>query len=423
MTASKMSQKRKRDALKKLEKKGQMRHRPNPERWFISFVPFKIATGGAAPLIPLLTIEVGGGPREVGIVNAIGSFSSMLGGFIWGKLSDKVNRRKVFLILGFLGTAIGSMLFAVAHSVGEVMVINGLYTFFIASTIPLPVLIMTKSTRFEEWDHLIGRFNEVGGWAWVAGMVIGLLLVNTTGPRSTLVILGILCLISVPLGIKTIREVPLHLNRKVLGVYAGYVVEKFRFLPNMITHLPRLSTGKFMRLYLSALFFWVGAMLYFTQFPVLLKSEGFGSTVLYLMSIVNSSVSAFMYTRVGKRLREHGGYTTLRYGLILRSLAFSLLVISTKLPEVFIPLTFSSYLLAGYTWAFIGISTTSIISHGAKARERGALIGTYNMVSSVGAILGNFISGFIVELGGFTLDFSMASAFILISILPILRER
>jgi len=95
-----VSQKRKRANLKKLERKSQMRHRPNPERWFYSFVPFKVSTGGAAPLIPLLTIELGGGPREVGLVNAVGSLSSMLGGLFWGKLSDRLNRRKVFLILG-----------------------------------------------------------------------------------------------------------------------------------------------------------------------------------------------------------------------------------------------------------------------------------------------------------------------------------
>ncbi len=57
-----VSQKRKRTTLKKLERKGQMRHLPNPERWFYSFIPFKVSTGGAAPIIPVLTLQLGGGP-------------------------------------------------------------------------------------------------------------------------------------------------------------------------------------------------------------------------------------------------------------------------------------------------------------------------------------------------------------------------
>ncbi|WP_367884453.1 hypothetical protein [Thermococcus sp. JCM 11816] len=148
---------------------------------------------------------------------------------------------------------------------------------------------------------------------------------------GTFIALGVIGLLSFPWGgKKTIREVPLHIDRKILGVYAGYVVEKFRYLPNMITHLPRFSTKGFGRLYFSSFLFWVGAMLYFTQFPVLLKSRGFGATHLYLMSIGNSTISAFMYTRVGLKLKKSGGgYLALIRGLSVRAFAFSLLAVST----------------------------------------------------------------------------------------------
>ncbi|ASJ10432.1 MFS transporter permease [Thermococcus sp. P6] len=415
--------KRKKATLKSIEKSKQMRHRYDPARWFSSFIPFKVSTGGAAPLIPLLTMALGGGPSEVGIVNAIGSTASMLGGLFWGKLSDKLNRRKVFLIVGFLGTAISTILFPLARSVYQVMVINAVYTFFIAATIPIPILIITKAFRLEDWDWAIGRFNEIGGWAWVAGMVIGLLLGQFLSLRGMLIVFGLIGLLSVPHGLNTIREVPLHLNREKLGVYAGYVVEKFRYIPNMITHLPRFSTKGFGALYLSSLLFWVGAMLYFTQFPVLLKEKGFTTSGIYLMSIGNSAISAFMYTRVGKKLRNRSGYGVLIRGLLLRALAFALVPVAIYLNWTFTPLTFLSYLLAGYTWAFIGISTTSIISRKAKARERGALIGAYNMISSVGAILGNFASGFVAQSFGFFADFSLASLLVALSVIPLIGEK
>jgi MFS family permease len=416
--------KRQKATLKNIEKRRQMRHRPDPGRWFYSFIPFKVATGGAAPLIPLLTMNVGGGPADVGIVNAIGSTFSMLGGLFWGKLSDRLNKRKAFLLAGFLGTAIMTMVFALARNVRQVMAINAVYTFFIAATIPIPVLIITKAFRLEDWDYAIGRFNEIGGWAWVLGLVVGLLLTPFLGIKMTFVALGLIGLLSFPWGKRTIREVPLHIDRKILGVYAGYVVEKFRYVPNIITHLPRLSTKGFGRLYFSSFLFWVGAMLYFTQFPVLLRSAGFGATYIYIMSIGNSAISAFMYTRVGQRLKRSGGYLALIRGLSVRAFAFSLLAASTLLKgQVFVALAFVSYFLAGYTWAYIGISTTSIISRSSPPKERGALIGTYNMISSLGAITGNFLSGFLTEAFGFTSDFSISTILLLISILPLLGER
>ncbi|MDV3103447.1 MFS transporter [Thermococcus waiotapuensis] len=417
-------QKRKLAALKAMEKGLQMKKRSDPRKWFYSFIPFKVSTGGAAPLIPLLTMNLGGGPTDVGAVNAIGSTASMLGGVFWGKLSDGLNRRKIFLLIGFLGTAIASILFALAENVRQVMVINAVYTFFIAATIPIPILIITKVFRLEDWDYAIGKFNEIGGWAWVAGMVLGLAMARFLDLRGIFVILGIVGLLSLPWGAKTIREVPLHVDRRILGIYPGYVVEKFRYLPNMIIHLPRFSTGGFGNLYLSTVLFWVGAMLYFTQFPVLLKSRGLGATELYIMNIANSAISAYMYTRVGLKIRESGGYGALKMGLALRGVAFLLLAVSTFMERsVFFALAFLSYFIAGYTWSYISISTSSIISHRAPPEKRGSLIGTYNLVSSLGAIIGNLMSGFVVEALGFLSDFLLASSLIFLSLVPIIRER
>lgn len=416
--------KRKQTTLKTLEKGRQMKHRPDPGRWFYSFVPFRASTGGAAPLIPLLTMSIGGGPSDVGAVNAVGSTASMLGGLFWGKLSDRLNRRKAFLLAGFLGTAVTSILFAFAKSVPQVMLVNALYTFFIAATIPVPILIITKAFRLEDWDYAIGRFNEIGGWAWVVGMILGLVMAQILSLRGIFIVLGVIGLLSFPWGARTIKEVPLHIDRRILGMYTGYVVEKFRYLPGMITHLPRLSTGGFGRLYISTVLFWVGAMLYFTQFPVLLRSRGLGATELYTVSIANSAVSAYMYTRVGLRLRKSGGYGALRMGLGLRGVAFLLLVLSNFVGgALFITLAFISYFVAGYTWSYISVSTSSIISHNAPPEKRGSLIGAYNLVSSMGAILGNLMSGLVVEEFGFTLNFVLAAGIIFTALLPILRER
>ncbi|ASJ01688.1 MFS transporter [Thermococcus gorgonarius] len=401
-----------------------MKHRPDPGKWFYSFIPFKVSTGGAAPLISLLTMNLGGGPTDVGVVNAIGSTASMLGGLFWGRLSDKLNRRKVFLLTGFLGTAVASILFALAESVHQVMAINALYTFFIAATIPIPILIITKAFRLEDWDYAIGRFNEIGGWAWVGGMVLGLVMARFLSLREIFVVLGLIGLLSLPWGAGTIREVPLHIDRRVLGIYTGYVVEKFRYLPNMVTHLPRFSTEGFGRLYISTILFWIGAMLYFTQFPVLLKSRGLGATELYIMSIANSAIAAYMYTRVGLRLRKTGGYGALKKGLALRGVAFLLLAVSTFLRgSVFFVLAFISYAIAGYTWSYISVSTSSIISRRAPPKKKGSLIGAYNLISSLGAIIGNLISGFVVEALGFTADFALASSLMFLALVPILRER
>ncbi|HIH72800.1 MAG TPA: MFS transporter, partial [Thermococcaceae archaeon] len=248
-------------------------------RWFYAFVPFKVSTGGTSTLIPLLTLEAGGSAQEVGVINAIGSIASMIGGVFWGKLSDKMLKRKPFLILGFIGTSLFSFLMAFSRSITQLMVLNFLYSFFIAATIPIPVILIARVLKKKQLDYGIAKFNEIGGWAWVVGLILGFFLAYFLSIRQLLVVFAVVNIPSIVLGVKWIQEAPFRVERKSLGVYANYIVEKFRYLPNIMIHLPEYNKRaltrflEFKEFYLASILFWVGAMLYFSQFPVLLKSR------------------------------------------------------------------------------------------------------------------------------------------------------
>ncbi|MDN5321379.1 MAG: hypothetical protein PWP49_1799 [Thermococcaceae archaeon] len=397
-------------------------------RWFYAFVPFKVSTGGTSTLIPLLTLEAGGSPQEVGVINAIGSIASMIGGVFWGKLSDKMLKRKPFLILGFIGTSLFSFLMAFSRDITQLMVLNFLYSFFIAATIPIPVILIARVLKKKQLDYGIAKFNEIGGWAWVIGLILGFFLAYFLSIRQLLVVFAVVNIPSIVLGVKWIQEAPFRVERKSLGVYANYIVEKFRYLPNIMIHLPEYNKRaltrflEFKEFYLASILFWVGAMLYFSQFPVLLKSRSVSTSEIYLASVLNSSIAAYMYMKAGTHTERRGGKASLIRGLSIRSFSFSLILFGlSQTGTVFKLYAFVSYALAGYSWAYIGISTTSMISKLAKEKEQGAMMGFYNLISSLGAIIGSILSGFIVKAGGFFADFLLASLLILLSIFIILK--
>ena len=107
-----------------------------------------------------------------------------------------------------------------------------------------------------------------------------------------------------------------------------------------------------------------------------------------------------MYMKAGIHTERRGGKASLLRGLSIRSFSFSLILFGlSQTGTVFKLYAFVSYALAGYSWAYIGISTTSIISKLAKEKEKGAMMGFYNLISSLGAIIGSILSGFIVKAG------------------------
>lgn len=254
--------------------------------------------------------------------------------------------------------------------------------------------------RKHSWDHAIGKFNEISGWGWVLGLVLGFGLSRFLTIPQLFIAFAILSLPSVFMGERMIREAPIYINRRAIKAFGNYVVEKARYFPSFILHTNFSLPEGLGRFYIAFLLFWIAAGLYFPQMPVLLTSEGYTREVVYLALIANSAVSAMSYTRVGAAMGG-GKEEVLRKGLLLRAGAFATMVLGTLLSPVLLPLAFASYILAGYSWAFIGISSTAIVSERAGEKEKGSAMGTYNVVSSAGYITGSALGGFAASTVGF----------------------
>ncbi|CAD5243708.1 MFS transporter [Thermococcus camini] len=382
------------------------RYIPKMPGWFYSFVPFKVATGGSSALVSLYLLELGGNASTVGIAFALASLASMLGALFWGRLSDKTLRRKPFILLGFASVPLFLTAMAFVKTPVQLIAVNTVYAFFLASTLSVPIALVLRSVRKHSWDHAIGKFNEISGWGWVLGLVLGFGLSRFLSIPQLFMAFAILGLPSVFMGKRMIREAPIYINRKAIRAFGNYVVEKARYMPSFILHTNFSFPDGLGRFYVAFLLFWIAAGLYFPQMPVLLTSEGYTREVVYLALIANSAVSAMNYTRVGAAMgrRKEG---ILRKGLLLRAGAFATMILGTLIAPALLPLAFASYILAGYSWAFIGVSSTAIVSEKAGEKKKGSAMGTYNVVGSAGYITGSAISGALISSAGFGAAFGL----------------
>ncbi|ASJ04130.1 MFS transporter [Thermococcus barossii] len=387
------------------------RYIPKIPRWFYSFVPFKVATGGSSALVSLYLLELGGNASTVGLTFALASLASMLGALFWGRLSDRTLRRKPFILLGFASVPVFLSAMAFVKTPAQLIAVNTAYAFFLASTLSVPIALVLRSVRKHSWDHAIGKFNEISGWGWVLGLVLGFGLSRFLSIPQLFIAFAILGIPSVVMGERMIREAPIYINRRAIRAFGNYVVEKARYFPSFILHTSFSLPEGLERFYAAFLLFWIAAGLYFPQIPVLLTSEGYTREVVYLALIANSAVSAINYTRVGAAMGG-GKERVLRKGLLLRAGAFATIVLGMVLSPVLIPLAFASYILAGYSWAFIGVSSTAIVGEKAGEKEKGSAMGTYNVVSSAGYIAGSAIGGALISSAGFTATFGLGLALI-----------
>ncbi|WP_048149764.1 MFS transporter [Palaeococcus ferrophilus] len=381
-------------------------------RWFYSFIPFKVATGGSSVVIPLYVLALGGSGADVGIANAVSGFASMVGSVFWGNLSDRLLRRRVFITLGFASVSAFLALFAITGSLTEFIVMNGIYAFFLATTTSIPVVLVLRSFRKREWNDGLGRFNEVGGWGWLLGLVIGLFMSAFLDIRAMFIVFAIINLPAAFLLARSVREAPVYVNRDSIKIKGHSAVQRIRQLPSGILHLP--STPDTLRsFYVASAMFWFSSGLFFSQAPVFLTLNGMEREAIYTMSIGNALVSTLLYRRVGNMLNGRDPYTVLRWGLITRGLGVATMLGGTLVAPL-------AYVMAGVSWPLISLAGTSIVSELAPGKEKGREMGRYNFVNFSALIAGNLGSGFIVNGVGFQGEWILAAFMALSGLLPVM---
>jgi len=391
-------------------------------RWFYAFVPFKIATGGSSQVIPLYAIHLGAGAGEVGLLNALSTLASTIGTIFWGKLSDKTLRRKVFILMGLLSTSVFLSLLAFAESFWDLLLINAVYSFFLASTVSIPIVLLFRNVRKTRWDEAVGKFNKIGGWAWVLGLLVGFTLIRFLSFKELFLLFAVVNIPGFVIALKTIREAPVYLHRNNIKPFVTQVVQKGRYLPNFIIHLPtKLKVSpKLSGFYLSSLFFWVSSGMYSTQLPVFLIKNGVTSQEVFGFAILNSSISAMLYQRVGTKLKSKNPALALTQGYFFRSLGILLLLLPFNVPYALLISAAGSYVLWGYSWSYISVSSTSLIGRMSSPKEQGSALATANLVNSAGFVLGSLAGGFVASQMDFTLNFAIASSLSLLAVVPII---
>ncbi|AEC52267.1 hypothetical protein PNA2_1351 [Pyrococcus sp. NA2] len=369
-------------------------------KWFYSFIPFKVFSGGMAPLIPTMIVNEGGSPGDIGLASGLGSLASMIGGVFWGRLSDRLKRRKIFLIAGILGSSFSALVMNIDTSITWIILMNVLYMFFLAATIPLPLALISREFRRYEVNGAIGKFNKLGGLGWVGGLILGLLLITLANPKIAILILGSMGIVSGILTIKVIREAPLHIKGARFSLPA-----LFTFNPRKISLTkPSFKDEEVKIVFLSSFLFWLGSMAVMTQFPTLARDKGLDGETLYLVSISSSITSALTYQRVANSIIGTG---LLNYasGLLLRGLGLGGILVTTLLPPgTFLVASIITYIILGYSWAIVSVSSSSIISSKTPESKRGKMFGSYNLVCSTGAIIGSFGGGYVTSNFGIQAD-------------------
>jgi len=365
---------------------------------------------------------------------------------LWGSLSDRLRKRKPFVIAGFIGMAFCLLLMGLSTSVPNYFVANLLFGLLSTASAPAATVLVIETSKREDWPKKIAAFSQMGGIGWVAGLALGAawlqletVQIPLTDAMRMLFIVGAgLALLSALNAWQLIREPVMKISEKPaeLTEHHYITVERLKYMPLRMLHLFNFHAyfgrknrfEKRLIAYLICIFLLLaGFTSFYAIFPIFLVGEiGLSSSSVFVIYIGAQLTSALSYKYVGNVVAERGSKKTQLIASGTRAILFPSVVLVAHL-GLPIALAFLAIILIhaiiGLCWSLINVSGSVIVSNISSEELRGHAFGAYNASQGFGSIVGSIIGGLISQYFGYVFGFLSASVLVIVGMIILLRLR
>lgn len=316
--------------------------------------------------IPVIADEFGIPYFEIGLIGVAYGLSMFLSYYLFGRLSDMMGRRKVFVELGFLVSSIAYASQLLMHDFVSMLLIQGFVGFSIGiSSGPLVAYV----SGFERYKREIGRMSGFGALGWGLGSIAAGLI----GDYGLIFLMGAILsvaglFISLGMGERRAEVVkvplfPLELIKKNYSVYLAY------FLRNL------------------------GAWGVWILFPIFLTKIGANEFWIGVIYAANELAQFPFMELVGRMSERVDERWIVRAGLILSAVAFTSFSFASWYVEA-IPIQ----LVIAMSWSCLYVG--SLIYLLERNVEKATSTGVLGSVISGSRALGPFFGGAVAQLTG-----------------------
>ena len=380
---------------------------------FFTVFMYLVGFGVIIPLLPVLSLEMGATPFEVGIFLSVYSFVQFLFSPWWGRLSDRYGRRRILLFcLG--GEIFAYSIFALARSVEGILFARALSGFFGASlsTASAAISDITPPKERSRGMALIGAAFGLGfifGPALGGGLSVWGQSISSEkyfATSFTLWGVAILCALNFVFAYFFLKETNTKLNTQEKR--GG----RFRAL---YSELRKPTVGGliwvfFLSSFAIACMESTLALYVFEKFKWGLKEVSFGFAYIGVIATLNQG---FLVRRL---LPLWGERKTLYVGLSATAAGLAMIGLSSEVWILGLAMTVFSF---GY--AFINPSVLGSVSLLSPEREQGRALGTTQGTASLGRILGPICGGFVFGNVGISTPYFLGTLIVLIALTIVVR--
>lgn len=412
--------------------------------WLLGFVPINAATAGFGVVLPLLILfPLHGSWPQVALAAMLFNVSVTLSSAVWGHLSDRFPRRRLFLLVNYAGYAVLYLLLAHVGSIAELLAVYAAVGALApAGTSASNLLILEKFgeeeratafASFQEMTMIGSILGLLAGYFWTlgSGAIVPLLFV-----LAGLALASALALtfgISEPARPLTTRQVAGHApslfsRLRPLGPAQGPVP----FFP----HRPRVRPRPMRRLVAwsreelrhelplilaSSFLFNLAANLFNISYVPFLVAGGLVPASIFLVILTNNFAQTMIFPLTGPLAGRLGADRLVHRATYARSIGYLITAGFTFVAlrgGVSLIANLGVYGLLGGAIAAYTTGSSLMLFRGLQRRDPGGLLGLNSAFTGAAAVTGALLSWTLAQFGDYRFAF-MVSGGLLLASLPL----
>jgi len=330
--------------------------------------------GVILPILPFYALSLGAQPFELGMLTATFAFMGLIFSPLFGKLSDRIGRKKV-LMIGALGFVTAYLVFAFTSSLEMAFAARAIEGIFAAGIFPACISLLSDLTSREQRGKAMGFVGMSFSLGFIVGPAFGGVVsaISIKDVFFLSALLAFINFISIYLQIKEPKKAE----------------ESSDFVRKEIGILERISSPMlFVFLSTFMITFMIGGLdatlAIYTGDKLGFSSPQIGIVFTYIGILI-----MLMQGFAGNLINRFGELRMIQIGLLLSGIGFSLLVFTHDWPSLMLAL---GVFVAGNASVFPSVSSTLTKSVSGK---RGAILGLDASFRSLGQLIGPLLGGFL----------------------------
>ncbi len=332
-----------------------------------------IGFGVVIPILPFYAEKYGASASLLGILLATYSAMQFICSPLWGKLSDRIGRKKV-MIVTMIGSCLSLWLLGSSHSMAMIFVGRTLGGIF-AANISVASAYVTDVTTEENRTKGMGMIGAAFGIGFILGPALG----------GGLEHYG--------------YHVPIHVASALTAIntiYAFFVLqEPKRHHKDTTVIKTAMLSNPFVRKMCLIYFLFTAAMSQLEAVFAFLMMDRYHydarhvASILVGMALVMVGIQGGLIRRLAKRYGEH---RLLIIGVLILAASFAAIPLTHALGLLLIPL-----LVSAVGRGISQPSLLSLVSKGGPKTRQGEVMGTFQASASLARVVGPFAAGLLYD--------------------------